>query len=94
MTLANCDVTEGVAAHVAKALEVNSALKTLTLDSNSLSGETVVRLIKATAKTRTLEELRVTNQVGAKGQIQRLHVLTPTRAVPVELQILGQPDRD
>ena len=63
VTAANCDITDSIGHVIAKCLESNKTLKFLTLDSNSLSGELVIELITATAATKTLEELRVSNQV-------------------------------
>ena len=63
VTAANCDITDSIGHVIAKCLQSNKALKFLTLDSNSLSGDLVIQLIMATAPTKTLEELRVSNQV-------------------------------
>ena len=63
VTAANCDITDLIGQDIVKCLESNKAIKFLTLDSNSISGEVVIELIKATANTQTLEELRVSNQV-------------------------------
>ena len=41
-------------------------LKFLTLDSNSIGGDMVVKIIRATAIQKILEELRCSNQVDTK----------------------------
>ena len=62
-SLANCGISDSVANLIVDCLEFNSSLRSLTLDSNSISPETVVKIIAATAKNKTLEELRCSNQV-------------------------------
>ena len=63
LTATNCDITDTVGNAIADCLDRNKCLKYLTLDSNNISGEMVVKLIKSTANTKTLEELRCSNQV-------------------------------
>ena len=63
LTATNCDITDTVGAAIAECLERNKCLKYLTLDSNNISGDMLVKLIRATTNTKTLEELRCSNQV-------------------------------
>lgn len=46
---ANCDITDAIGSLFCQCVERNRSLKVITLDSNSLSGEMVVKLIQATA---------------------------------------------
>ena len=63
LTATNCDLTDTMGAAIASCLERNKALKYLTLDSNNISGDMLVKIIRATAQTKVLEELRCSNQV-------------------------------
>ena len=40
-----------------------NSLRSLNLDSNAISGESIVKIISATSKNKTLQELRCSNQV-------------------------------
>eukprot|EP00095_Tigriopus_kingsejongensis_P010120 maker-scaffold75_size407189-snap-gene-0.12 protein:Tk10120 transcript:maker-scaffold75_size407189-snap-gene-0.12-mRNA-1 annotation:"tropomodulin-like isoform x2" len=66
LTAANCDIFDSVGGIICDCLKENSNLKLLTLDSNSISGEMIVNLIRATSHKKTLEELRVSNQLNCK----------------------------
>jgi len=63
LTASNCDLTDTVANAIADCLEQNRCLKFLTLDSNNIGGDMLVKIIKATAVQKILEELRCSNQV-------------------------------
>ena len=61
--MANCNVTDTVGAMIADCLRCNKSIRLLTLDSNNITGDVIVALIKATSKSLSLEELKVSNQV-------------------------------
>ena len=63
LTATNCDLTDTVGSAVASCLERNKSLKYLTLDSNNISGDMLVKIIRSTAQSKVLEELRCSNQV-------------------------------
>ena len=63
VSLANCNVTDTVGAMIADCLRCNKSIRLLTLDSNNITGDVIVALIKATSKSLSLEELKVSNQV-------------------------------
>jgi len=44
-------------------LEKNTSLRALTLDSNAISAENIVKIIAATSINKTLQELKCSNQV-------------------------------
>ena len=48
---------------LAEALSENKTLKVLNVESNFISGESIVELMKAINKNQALQELRVANQV-------------------------------
>jgi hypothetical protein len=48
---------------LAEAMAENKTLKILNVESNFISGESIVELMKAINKNQTLQELRVANQV-------------------------------
>lgn len=48
---------------LAEALSENKTLKVLNVESNFISGEAIVEIMKAINKNQTLQELRVANQV-------------------------------
>eukprot|EP00094_Tigriopus_californicus_P007527 TCALIF_07247-PA protein Name:"Similar to Tmod2 Tropomodulin-2 (Mus musculus)" AED:0.05 eAED:0.05 QI:154/0.83/0.85/1/1/1/7/232/412 len=62
LTAANCDISDTIAQLICECLHANQSLRFLTLDSNSISGEMILKLIQATSQRKTLEELRVSNQ--------------------------------
>ena len=63
LTATNCNLTDTVGESIVSCLERNRVLKYLTLDSNNISGDMLLKMIRATAQTRVLEELRCSNQV-------------------------------
>lgn len=48
---------------LAKALEDNKTLKNLNIESNFISGEAILEIMKAINKNMTVIEFRITNQV-------------------------------
>ena len=68
LTATNCDLTDTVGSAVASCLERNKSLKYLTLDSNNISGDMLVKIIRSTAQSKVLEELRCSNQVSIRGE--------------------------
>ena len=71
LTATNCDLTDTVGSAVASCLERNKSLKYLTLDSNNISGDMLVKIIRSTAQSKVLEELRCSNQVSIRGELLR-----------------------
>ena len=71
LTATNCDLTDTVGSAVASCLERNKSLKYLTLDSNNISGDMLVKIIRSTAQSKVLEELRCSNQVSIRGESVR-----------------------
>ena len=63
MSVANCGITDTVGAMIADCLRRNDSVRLLILDSNNITGDTIVSLIKATSRSRSVEELKVSNQV-------------------------------
>lgn len=59
---ANCDVTEPIAQMIASCLESNQSIRQLNLESNSVSADMMINIIKSTINSKTLEEFRVANQ--------------------------------
>ena len=55
VSLANCGITDSVGAMIADCLRSNDSIRLLILDSNNIIG--------ATSQTRSVEELKVSNQV-------------------------------
>ena len=92
VSAANCDITDSVGALICDCLERNGCLRLLTLDSNSLSGDMVVRLIAATAARQTVEELRLTNQVGVSNT-DSFECISSLSSSSDELQVPRQPRR-
>lgn len=64
MSLTNTGLQDKHALQLAEALEVNSSLKVLNVETNFITPLLVVRLVKALLSTMSLEELRASNQVG------------------------------
>jgi len=58
----NCDITDTIATLLCECLESNKTIRTLNLESNSITADMVINIIKSTANTKGLEELRVANQ--------------------------------
>ena len=65
VSLANCGITDTVGAMIADCLQRNDSIRLLILDSNNITGDAIVSLIRATSSTRSVEELKVSNQVCA-----------------------------
>lgn len=66
LTAANCDISDTIAQLICDCLNENQSLRFLTLDSNSISGEMILKLIQTTSRKKVLEELRVSNQLNCK----------------------------
>lgn len=66
LSAANCDLTDAVASLLCSCLESNSTIRQLNLESNSVSGQMVLNIIKSTANTKGLEELRIANQFNCR----------------------------
>lgn len=62
LSAANCDVTDPICAMICSCLEKNQSIRQLNLESNSVSGDMMLNIIKSTVNTKTLEEFRVANQ--------------------------------
>ncbi|XP_055865957.1 tropomodulin-1-like [Biomphalaria glabrata] len=60
--MASVGATDRVAKALSESLRVNSTLKTVNVESNFISGEGIVELLKAANVTQSLLELRVANQ--------------------------------
>ena len=63
VSAANCGITDTVGAMIADCLRRNDSIRLLILDSNNITGDAIVSLIKATSKSRSVEELKISNQV-------------------------------
>lgn len=59
---ANCDVTDPIAEMIAQTLESNQSIRQLNLESNSVSADMMINIIKSTMNSKALEEFRVANQ--------------------------------
>jgi len=59
---ANCDITDTVAQMISNCLENNQSIRQLNLESNSVSADMMINIIKSTMNSKTLEEFRVANQ--------------------------------
>ncbi|KAH9504471.1 Tropomodulin-1 [Bulinus truncatus] len=60
--MASVGATDRVSKALAEALSVNTTLKSVNVESNFISGEGIVDLLKAANSTQSLIELRVANQ--------------------------------
>lgn len=63
LSLTNTGLHDKHALLLAEALEANSTLKVLNVETNFITPVVVVRLVKALLGTMSLEELRASNQV-------------------------------
>ena len=63
VSLANCGITDTVGSMISDCLRNNDSIRLLILDSNNITGDAIVSLIRATSTTRSVEELKVSNQV-------------------------------
>lgn len=95
LTAANCDISDTIAQLICDCLNENQSLRFLTLDSNSISGEMILKLIQTTSRKKVLEELRVSNQVKENHRFHFQPYLNQSAIlVLVELQIFGQSNRN
>ncbi|CAG2199773.1 TMOD [Mytilus edulis] len=62
LEMASTAATDKVAKTLAKALEDNKTLKNLNIESNFISGEAILEIMKAINKNMTVIEFRITNQ--------------------------------
>jgi len=62
LDMASVDATDRVAKAMAKSLEENGTLKTLNLESNFISGEAILELVKGANVKQSLIELKLANQ--------------------------------
>jgi len=62
LSAANCDLTDSIVKGLCDCLESNKTIRALNLESNSVSAEMVLTIIKSTINTKGLEELRVASQ--------------------------------
>ena len=67
--LANCNLTDHQAPCLVRALSQNGHLRVLTLDSNMLSGSSLVKILKAVSVGQSLREIRLNNQVLAHARL-------------------------
>lgn len=63
LSLTNVGLTDRSVTKLAEALEKNSTLKVVNVETNFISPTGVVQLVKALLKTKTVEEFRAANQV-------------------------------
>lgn len=62
MSLTNVGLTDRTATKLADAIENNSTLRVVNVETNFISPSVIVRLIKSLLKTKTIEEFRASNQ--------------------------------
>lgn len=62
LSLTNVGLTDKTAQRLADALEKNSTLRVLNVETNFISPSVIVRLIRALLKTKSIEEFRCSNQ--------------------------------
>ncbi|XP_043590717.1 tropomodulin isoform X4 [Bombus pyrosoma] len=62
LSLTNVGLTDKTAQRLADALEKNSTLRVLNVETNFISPAVIVRLIRALLKTKSIEEFRCSNQ--------------------------------
>lgn len=63
MSLTNVGLTDRTAVKLADALEKNSTLRVVNIETNFISPIVIVQITKSLLKTKTVEEFRATNQV-------------------------------
>lgn len=66
LSLTNVGLTDRTAIKLSDALETNSSLRVLNVETNFITPSVVVRLVKSLLRTKTIEEFRATNQVISK----------------------------
>ena len=54
LSMANCMITDSVAAHLVSAIESNKALEKLNVESNSITPQTLVKLFEVSEKERMI----------------------------------------
>ena len=59
---ANCGITDTIGAMIADCLRRNGSIRLLILDSNNITGDAIVALIRATSESRSVEDLKISNQ--------------------------------
>ena len=59
---ANCGITDTTAAMIGDCLRRNGSVRLLILDSNNITGDAIVSLIRATSVSRSVEDLKISNQ--------------------------------
>ena len=59
---ANCGITDTVGAMIGACLRRYGSVRLLILDSNNITGDAIVSLIRATSETRSVEDLKISNQ--------------------------------
>ncbi|XP_046836118.1 tropomodulin isoform X3 [Vespa crabro] len=62
LSLTNVGLTDKTAQRLAEAMEKNSTLRVLNVETNFISPPVIVRLIRALLKTKSIEEFRCSNQ--------------------------------
>jgi tropomodulin len=62
LDMASVDATDKVGRALAESLGENSTLKTVNMESNFLSGDVIVELVKGVNKTQSVLDLRLANQ--------------------------------
>lgn len=66
LSLTNVGLTDRTAVKLADAVEKNSTLRVLNVETNFISPAVIVKLVKALLNTKTIEEFRASNQVQIK----------------------------
>jgi len=62
LSAANCNLTDTIVQQLCDCLESNKTIRSLNLESNSVSADMVLNIIKSTINTKGLEELKIANQ--------------------------------
>jgi tropomodulin len=65
MSLSNTGLTDRTAEGLVQALEKNSTIRVINVESNQLSSSCIVRIIKSLLVQKSLEEFRASNQLTA-----------------------------
>lgn len=72
--MTNVGLTDRTALMLAEAVEKNSTLRVLNVETNFISPQVVVALVKALLQNMSVEEFRASNQVSWKAQRVDDHV--------------------
>ncbi|CAG9858673.1 unnamed protein product [Phyllotreta striolata] len=79
LSLVNCGLADRHVEKLARAIEENGTLRVINVETNFISPQGVVRLIKALLKKKTVEEFRATNQrsqvLGNKIEMEITHLI-------------------